>query len=413
MPSFRWSRATLVVGFLACGGGDGGGGGPVAGSMTLNAGDDQVAAAGTALPESLAVLVRDNAGTPLPGVTVTWTVTAGGGTVSPATSASNASGIAKTRRTLGPSAGTHTTRAAVGSLTPVNFSAVAQIQGAVTIANATTGALTDTVDAVKAESLTVTVTDQDAAPVHGVNVQWASTGGVVSGATIATNAAGQSKVRYTYGTAAGPQTATATVTGLQGSPVTITFTATAGNATQIAKTAGDGGTAAPGAQVTYTVQSRDRHNNPKGGVTIDWAVGTGGGLITPAQNVTATNGNASATRTLGTGTGLQTATATANDLTGPPEVTFTTTAAVVTTVEVRNNSFTPTSLTVSQGTTVTWEWQGITVAHNVTFDQVTGAPANIPDRTSGSVARTFNTAGTFNYDCTNHAGMSGTVTVNP
>jgi plastocyanin len=32
---------------------------------------------------------------------------------------------------------------------------------------------------------------------------------------------------------------------------------------------------------------------------------------------------------------------------------------------------------------------------------------------AGSASRTFSTAGTFGYQCTNHAGMSGTVTVAP
>ncbi|MDP3910804.1 MAG: plastocyanin/azurin family copper-binding protein [Gemmatimonadales bacterium] len=360
------------------------------------------------------MIVRDDAGAPLPGISVGWTVTAGGGTVSPASSTSDAAGIARSRRTLGPNAGTQTARAAVSGETPVDFSAVAQIDGAVNIANATTGVLTDTVGATKTESLTVTVTDHLAAAVPGVQVNWASAGGSVSAAQVATNASGQSKVEFTYGTGAGNQTATATVTGVVGSPVTITFTATAGTATQIAKTAGDSGTAAPSTSVIYTVQSRDAHGNPKGGVVVDWAVASGGGSISPAQNTTATNGNASATHTLGAATGANTATATANAVAGAPEVTFTTTAAIVTTVEVRgNNTFFPTSVTITQGNDVTWAWQGTTAPHNVTFAAATGAPADIPDRISGSQSRTFNTAGTFAYQCTNHVGMTGSVTVNP
>src|SRR5437762_9283711 len=96
--------ATLpVVALCACGG-DGGGGGPQAGSITLSAGDNQVAAAGAALPDSLAVIVKDNAGAVLPGALVTWSVTAGGGSVSPTTRTSDAAGIAKTRRPAAPNA---------------------------------------------------------------------------------------------------------------------------------------------------------------------------------------------------------------------------------------------------------------------------------------------------------------------
>src|SRR5438034_40940 len=395
--------ATLAVVALCACGGEGGGGGPQASSIALSAGDNQVAAAGAALPESLAVIVRNNAGAALPGVAVTWSVTAGGGTVSPTTRTSDAGGIAKTRRTLGPNAGTQTARATVSGLSPVNFNAVSQIQGAVNIANATTGLLTDTVLATKAESLDVLVTDQNAAPKQGVDVLWASTGGTVSGNNVATSATGHSKVLYTYGTTAGTQTATATVTGLVGSPVTTTFAATAGAATNIVKTTGDAGTAAPSSQVTYTVTARDAHNNPKQGVTIDWAVATGGGSITPAQNTTGAAGTATAQRTLGSGTGDQTATATASGLPGTPLVTFTTTAQLVASITIADNSFSPSDVTVPLHTTVTWSWTGVNT-HNVTFTTV-GAPADIGNMTTGSASRTFDTAGTFQFHCTIHPSL--------
>ena len=399
----------------ACGGGGGNGGtGPTASTITASAGNNQVAPAGSALPESLAAIVRDQAGAPLAGVTVNFAVTAGGGSVSPASRQTDASGIARTRRTLGPNAGTQTATATTGSLVPAQFSAVAQINGAVNIANQTPGTPTDTVAAVETDSLAVLVTNQNSTPVQGVNVAWAAAGGSVSAASVPTNAQGLSKVQFTYGNTAGNQTATATVTGLVGSPVTITLNATAGNAVTIAKTAGDNGAAPPNAQVTYTVQSRDSRGNPKGGVVIDWAVATGGGSITPAQNTTGANGNASAQRTLGAGTGAQTATATAAALPSSPVVTFTTTATTVaTTVQVANNTFSPNAVTIARNASVNWEWQGTTLPHNVTFANTAGRPADITDRTQGSESRAFDTAGTFNYTCTNHANMNGSVTVTP
>jgi plastocyanin len=403
----------LLLGVLATAqcGGSSSPTGPTPNTIVVSAGNSQVGAAGTALPESLAVIVRDVSGAPLAGVNVTFTVTAGGGTVSPASRVTNAAGIAKTLRTLGPNAGTQTVSAAAGSLTPIQFSAVSQINGAVNIANSTTGALTDSVGATKAESLVVLVTDQNAAPVQGITVTWASTGGTVSASSVPTSAAGISKVRFTYGTTSGNQSATATASGLVGSPLAITLTATAGTAVRIVKTAGDNGTAAPSSQVTYTVQGQDTHGNPKGGVVIDWAAATGGGSIAPPQNTTLANGNATATRTLGSALGAQTATATASAVPGASPVTFTTTAVVM--VAVANNSFTPNAITISVGTPVTWQWQGTTSLHNVTFAGTpAGAPADIANRSSGSDQRTFNTAGTFTYQCTNHPGMNGTVTVN-
>jgi plastocyanin len=99
-------------------------------------------------------------------------------------------------------------------------------------------------------------------------------------------------------------------------------------------------------------------------------------------------------------------------LTGTPQVTFTTNAQLITTVDVADNSFTPSAVTVPLHTTVTWSWGGVNT-HNVTFTAATGVPADIPNQTSGTVDRTFNTAGTFQYRCTNHLGMEGSVTVNP
>ena len=409
----RFSLILLAsVALGACGGGGDGGTGPTPNTIGPSAGNNQVGAAGTVLAESLAVVVLDANGDPLPGVNILFAVTAGGGSVSPSSRSTDATGLARTRFTLGPNAGTQTVSASVGALS-TQFSAVSQINGAVNIANVTTGAVTDTVGATKAESLAVRVTNQSAVAIQGVTVTWASAGGAVSAASVPTNVAGESKVRFTYGTGAGNQTATATVTGLVGSPVTITLNGTAGTAVSVAKTAGDNGFAPVSSQVTYTVQSQDSHGNPKGGVTIDWAVASGGGSIAPAQNTTAANGNASATRTLGAATGDQTATAAAAGLPSPDTLTFTTTAAIITTVQVANNTFTPQNITIPVNSVVTWNWQAATSLHNVTFSTA-GAPADIPNKsTVGTVSRTFGTVGAFSYSCTNHVGMTGSVTVTP
>ena len=73
--------------------------------------------------------------------------------------------------------------------------------------------------------------------------------------------------------------------------------------------------------------------------------------------------------------------------------------------------FTPGNVAVLQGGTVTFDFGSL--AHNVFFDGApAGAPANIPDATSNtSVTRTFNTKGTFQYNCHIHPGMRGTVVV--
>ena len=72
-------------------------------------------------------------------------------------------------------------------------------------------------------------------------------------------------------------------------------------------------------------------------------------------------------------------------------------------------AFSPAFVTITVGSIVRFNITG--VAHDVTFQAVTGAPANIPVTTDQVVSRTFNTKGTFPYDCRTHPGMSGSVTV--
>lgn len=77
-------------------------------------------------------------------------------------------------------------------------------------------------------------------------------------------------------------------------------------------------------------------------------------------------------------------------------------------VRVQNNSFSPSNRTVTAGTTVTFRWASGANTHNVTF----GDGPTSPDQSSGTYTRTFAAAGNFPYQCTLHAGMNGTITVN-
>ena len=405
----------LAAAWFACGDN---GGGPAIQTVTelaITGGNTQVGVAGQPLGTQLSVLAHDIDDEGVAGVTVTWSAASGGGSVNPTSSVTNASGIATTTRTLGPNAGAQTTTATVAGVTPVTFDAVAQIQGATQIALSAGSNQSDTVLATLVVPLAVVVRDQNNALVQGVVVNWAAQGGgSVSAPTSTTNASGIATVTRTFGATAGAQGATATVTGLVGSPVSFTLTAGAGVATTLAKTGGDDQTVAPSGNVVLTVTASDGHGNPKSGVTVDWAVGTGGGTIAPPQNTTGVSGTASATRTLSANLGAHTATATATGLTGSP-ATFTTTAASVANVAVGGgaNVFNPTSVTIAVNGRVNWNWvAGNTLPHNVTFS-TGGAPGPITDRTSGTAFLDFDTVGTFNYACTNHVGMTGSVTVTP
>ncbi len=80
-------------------------------------------------------------------------------------------------------------------------------------------------------------------------------------------------------------------------------------------------------------------------------------------------------------------------------------------VSMINQTFSPSSLTVAKGTTVTWT-NNDSYDHKIVADTTGGpnSPQNIPAR--GIYQFTFDTPGTFNYHCSIHGTMmSGSVTV--
>jgi plastocyanin len=79
----------------------------------------------------------------------------------------------------------------------------------------------------------------------------------------------------------------------------------------------------------------------------------------------------------------------------------------VTVQATSSNAFSPSIADVAIGGSVTWNFQS--TGHNVTFDNISGRPENIPESSSTQVSRTFPVAGTFPYECTIHPGMTATI----
>ncbi|PPK65619.1 cupredoxin family copper-binding protein [Actinokineospora auranticolor] len=81
------------------------------------------------------------------------------------------------------------------------------------------------------------------------------------------------------------------------------------------------------------------------------------------------------------------------------------------TVSIKDFAFAPPLVTVKAGTTVTWT-NGDTEPHTVTSNG--GGPLKSPTMNSGDTFRyTFTTPGHFDYLCTIHPFMTGTVEVTP
>ena len=96
--------------------------------------------------------------------------------------------------------------------------------------------------------------------------------------------------------------------------------------------------------------------------------------------------------------------------TGTATVTVTAVSAGTATVTTPNETFSPRTITIGTGSTVTWQFSG--AQHNVTFGSLKPAGGDIPDTGAGNAAsRTFATLGTYDYQCTRHSGMTGQVVV--
>lgn len=98
---------------------------PVPANLTIASGNNQSGQIGTTLPVPLKVSVTSSGGTGIADVTVDWAVTSGGGTLSAATTFTDADGNTSVNWTLGSSGGTQSVAAIVTSLASASFSATA------------------------------------------------------------------------------------------------------------------------------------------------------------------------------------------------------------------------------------------------------------------------------------------------
>ncbi|MBI4544536.1 MAG: Ig-like domain-containing protein [Gemmatimonadetes bacterium] len=311
----------LVLGVLAfvawnCSGGDDGTAPPVPTQVSKVSGDGQTGRVAAGLTDSLVVRVTGAGGAAVGGVTVTWSVTAGGGSVSPASTTTNSSGQAKTSWTLGTVVGPNAVSASVSGLTPVSFAATGTPGPAATVAKLKGDGQSATVSAAVTDSLTVKVTDAFGNSVSGVTVAWAVSagGGAVSPTSATTDANGQAQTRWTLGTTIGANTATATVSGLLAA--SFSATALAGAAASVAKVSGDAQSATVGTAVadSLVVKVTDAFGNAVAGANVGWAVTAGGGSVAPASSTANSSGQAKTRWTLGTTAGTNAATATVTGL---------------------------------------------------------------------------------------------------
>ncbi|SRR5579871_6357700 len=82
-------------------------------------------------------------------------------------------------------------------------------------------------------------------------------------------------------------------------------------------------------------------------------------------------------------------------------------------VEVANFAFTPSTLTVKAGTTVTWHFNQPSAPHNVVSLSAPQLFNSGTPKGKGTFSFTFTTPGTYPYLCQVHPAMRGTIVVTP
>ena len=309
-------------------------------TLTKVSGDNQQGLAGEPLAKPFVVSVLDQNGAAFAGAVVTFSITAGGGTLSTATATTNANGRARSTLTLGPDLGTSTVVATVAGLETVTFTATAVVQTPHSLTKVSGDSREGPASTQLAEPFVVSVLDQDDSLLSGVAVTFSVTAGggllsstndtnsctigsSTSSTTVTTDADGQAAARLTLGSEPGTNTVSATVEELE----SVTFTATATEQVMphsLTKVCGDSqeGIASAVLDKSLVVSVSNEDGAAMAGVIVSFAVTAGGGTLSSATATTNANGRAATSLTLGSEPGTNTVSATVEGL---ESVTFTAT----------------------------------------------------------------------------------------
>jgi len=293
-------------------------------SVTATAGNGQTAEAGSAVATAPAVTVTNADGALLSGVSITFVVTAGGGSVTGADATTSAEGVATVGSwTLGDGPGNNALIAGISEGLTATFTATGtappmeepDTTPASVTATAGNGQTAEVGSAV-ATAPAVTVTNADGMLLSDVSVTFVVTagGGSVTGADATTNAEGVATVgSWTLGTEPG----TNALVGVVGAGLGASFTATgasppAGSPAFMTIIEGDDqtGLLSTDLPVSPGVRIEDEDGIPVQGVEVTFAPQGGSGSVGSSTATTDVNGEASTTWAPGQwGTNLMDATA--------------------------------------------------------------------------------------------------------
>lgn len=286
--------------------------------VAVSAGNAQTGAAGSTLLAPIAAKVTDAKGRGVPNALVLFQPFLGSGSVNPAQSRTNGSGIATTTWTL-----------------PIVAGAAAEVRAIVI--DTTTGALVDSATFTatvvggtpnqiypssapslaasgSAVPLEVVLVDQFGNRSPNATVTWTVTagGGSVSPASSTSDANGVARTTFTLAATRLTNTVTATANGLT---ATFTIEGRVAGQPEVIVANNYQSVGAYGAVIPLGATVIDGLGNPVSGATVAWTVTSGAGTVAPATSTTSTSGVASASLTLGTTSGITTVQAKAGSAT--------------------------------------------------------------------------------------------------
>ena len=270
--------------------------------LVKHSGDGQMGPLGLALAESLTVVAADRFDNGIAGITVSWTVSSGGGAVTARSTATDTLGLVRAAWILGARLDLpQVVMVSSDGLPGAMFSATAQLPANAIISAFEGNDQRDTVGKAVAESLAVRVTLSDQTPIEGATIQWAVTagGGGVSPGISTTDRDGVARAGWTIGTLVGENRATATVAPL--APVSFAATGIADAPATITKVSGDDQHGAPGYRANDSLVAvvTDLYGNPVPSVIVTFAVSVGDGAVSPEQVTTDVAGRAATAFRLG------------------------------------------------------------------------------------------------------------------
>ena len=273
-------------------------------------GDDQQGTPGTALERSFVVEVRDASGSVFEGVPVTFTVTAGGGTLSVTSVTTDSNGRAESTLTLGPNPGTNTVTVSVAGIQEGQTFNAEGIGVPKTLEIVSGDDQEGLPGAALDKAFVVEVRNQSDKPLPEVQVTFSVTngGGTLSATSVTTDANGRAESRLTLGPNPGTNTVTVSVAGITQAE---TFNA---EGVRIPKTleivSGENQKGLPGAALDnpFVVEVRDQTDKPLPDAQVTFSVTSGGGTLSSTSATMDSSGRAESTLTLGPNPGTNTVT---------------------------------------------------------------------------------------------------------